>query len=171
MKTTKTLSINPAASTTPQPPASGTKTITIQPGPEISAADMMQKVKQEPTPEPAPAPVEITAAGLPAPAETPQPEPTRAELIAQRTARLNRLNQVAAQVAKMDKMRTELDRFVFDLQGDDDRHFSTIVLIDDKRTEFRVTNMALCALLTDYLKGLIAGKLAEKEAELLSIQL
>lgn len=167
MKTTKTLSINPAASTTPQPAASGTKTITIQPGPEISTAE--GNMQQQP--EPAPAPVEITAAGLPAPAETPQPEPTRAELIARRTARLNRLNQVAGQVAKMDKMRTELDRFVFDLQGDDDRHFSTIVLIDDKRTEFRVTNMALCALLTDYLKGLIAGKLAEKEAELLSIQL
>ncbi len=169
MKTTKTLSINPAASATPQPAASGTKTITIQPGPEISTAGMMPKAGQEPTPEPAP--VEITAAGLPAPAETPQPEPTRAELIARRTANLNRLNQVAGQVAKMDKMRTELDRFVFDLQGDDDRHFSTIVLIDDKRTEFRVTNMALCSLLTDYLKGLIAGKLAEKEAELLSIQL
>ena len=160
MKTTKTLSINPAATATPQPAASGTKTITIQPGPEISTADMLPKAKQEPTPEP-----------TPAPAETPQPEPTRAELIARRTANLNRLNQVAGQVAKMDKMRADLDKFVFDLQGDEDRHFATVMLVDDKRTEFRVTNMALCALLTDYLKGLIAGKLAEKEAELLGIQL
>ena len=102
---------------------------------------------------------------------TAAPELTRAELIAHRTTQLNRLNTVARQVTKLQEMYSELGKFHFEVTSDEERHFSTIVLTDDNRKDFRISNAALCQMLADFLKEKLGEKLTEKQAELLAIEL
>lgn len=158
MKTTKTLSINGTNGAN----GNGTNGKPATASNAASEAAPVQSVAAELTPEP------VNVEPTPEPVKA---EPTRAELIASRTTTLNRLNTIARQVNRLEDMNSGLNKFVFDVQGDEDRHFATITLVDDKRQEFRIQNAALCILMVEHLKELLASKLAEKEAELLSIQL
>ena len=101
----------------------------------------------------------------------PAPELTRAELIAHRTMQLNRLNTIARQVTRLQEMYSELGKFHFEVTSDEERHYSTIVLTDDTRKDFRISNAALCQMLADFLKEKLGEKLTEKQAELLAIEL
>lgn len=107
-------------------------------------------------------------------ATAPKPEPTPApaapvDPVAERTARLFRINTVAAHLDKLDDMARKLAEFTYDLERNDERSYSTISLHDDKGNSFYVRNGALAAKQVKFLKTTVGEKIAELRSEFLSI--
>ena len=123
-------------------------------------------------PEPAPEPQAPTAEVAPEPVvEAPAQTLSKAEQLAERANKLKQLNLLTAQLDKLQNTSNTLNEFAFKVEGDEDRRFATLEIRDDAGNRWATQNTTLCFLLTEHLKSLIAGKVDEKEAELLAIQL
>jgi hypothetical protein len=116
---------------------------------------------------------ETAPAQEPSPTAMPEPSPVLsvAQLVADRTEKVQQMLTISAQIARLERSRTDLGRLVQMVEQDDERQYQTLMIADDHGQKWSTNNATLSRLLVGEVSRILEEKVSEKQSELLSITL